>query len=863
MNSINITFENPWLLLLLIPALAVILIPFFRIPKSRRKTVKKILPVVLHSVIAFLLVLIISGFSIVEKSRTHAVMILADFSYSTQNLHKNINTHAEELLKIIDEKTPVGVIAFSAEQIYSIKLDENTKTLKTEMLENEATNIADALEYAFEVAPKDKALRIILLSDGLENEGNADAMAYYLSTRGVRIDAMYYDSINSSYPEVQIGSFTGPEGCYIGTEVSLVADIKTNHKTSSKISLYDGDTLIYTKDMELKEGSNVAEIKLIPESAGIGKYKIVVSDVQDTVEKNNSAYFCLDVADRPSVLILSPEKHKARELEAVLKVNNNVTLMTAYDAPNTITELCKYDEIILSNVGYYDLPRSFDQLLDIYVSVYGRSLLAVGGDSTFMYGNMLDTTLESMLPVEFKLNESVEGRTVALMLVLDCSSSMNTERMTVSKQGAINCLQVMSENDYVGIVSFSTEAYLEAPLTAANDNNKETLKRVISGLKNGSGTYYSPALKLAKDELLKSDADIKHIMFLSDGQPVDGGYDQIVMEASEAGITVSTIGLGFYSSNLEYMAMVGKGRYYYVSGADELPDIMLSETEQAKANSYIVGDFTPVVSDFGELTENIGDAKLPNLGGYLGMTLKENGNAYISTETGHPIYSEWQYGQGKVAVFASDFTGEWSRAWFDSDLGKSLISQMVATTVDDIHNYSALVPRYEVDGSRVNVYVTSPNQKSDNTVSIEVLYETSAVPDVIQMTELYPGSYKATFDVIGEGKYEITFKEYDKVKTQIDEVRLSAAISYPEEYDRFKSSGKPLLENICSYSGGTVHESTLSLADIKMPSIRILHDPVIPFAVVCMLLLLTDIAVRKLRWRDIKKYFLRFTAKDQ
>ena len=61
MNSFKLTFESPWALLLLIPALALVLLPWLFLPKERRAGFRKTAPLVLHGIAAVLLVLILLG----------------------------------------------------------------------------------------------------------------------------------------------------------------------------------------------------------------------------------------------------------------------------------------------------------------------------------------------------------------------------------------------------------------------------------------------------------------------------------------------------------------------------------------------------------------------------------------------------------------------------------------------------------------------------------------------------------------------------------------------------------------------------------------------------------------------------------
>ena len=98
----------------------------------------------------------------------------------------------------------------------------------------------------------------------------------------------------------------------------------------------------------------------------------------------------------------------------------------------------------------------------------------MGGKNTFMYGGMKGTGLEDMMPVSFDFDETDSEDNIALMLVLDCSRSMtnnNSPNLSVAKQGAIKCVESMTENDYIGLVTFHTDAdlscvrHLEGELT--------------------------------------------------------------------------------------------------------------------------------------------------------------------------------------------------------------------------------------------------------------------------------------------------------------------------------------------------------------------------------------------------------------
>ena len=61
MKNFTIYFSNPWLLLLLVPAVALTLIPYFRRPKRYRRTRNRIVSMTLHLIAMLLTVSLLAG----------------------------------------------------------------------------------------------------------------------------------------------------------------------------------------------------------------------------------------------------------------------------------------------------------------------------------------------------------------------------------------------------------------------------------------------------------------------------------------------------------------------------------------------------------------------------------------------------------------------------------------------------------------------------------------------------------------------------------------------------------------------------------------------------------------------------------
>ena len=849
MSSIEIVFQKPWFLLLAIPAFAVILLPFFRLPARRRKSFKRIAPVVLHLLTVLLLVLTVSGFSLLRSEKEQAVMLVADMSDSTQSVRGAIKEHAAQLLELIDRNTPVGVVAFGKDSVYCVELNDK-RELTLSKVDGTATDITAALTYAAEQLPAGQAGRIILLTDGEQTGVDSQPVAEALAARGVRLDAMFYDTSVPTEPEVQITGITAPEGVYSGKEAVFTVEVETNVDTKVNLFLYDDNASADSIEANAVAGSNIYELRTTPETAGVHGYKVMVRGQQDTMKENNESYVALNVAGQPSVLIVAESFDAAKPLEDILQNSCDTTTVMARQVPKTLVELCNYDQVILSNVSYRSLPTDFDLLLEQYVKQYGRSLLTLGGEDTYMYGGMNDTKLEELLPVELELTQNSEARSVAMMLVIDTSGSMTqhgSPNLAMAKQGAIGCIESMTENDYAGLVVFNETAYLQAEIGVCDDTKKANMNRIISGLTTYAGTKYTDAIRMAHRELLNVDADVRYMMFLSDGRPNDKGYTEAVQAAAADGITVSTIALGFNGTVLERMADVGGGRYYNVTSAMELPEIMLSETEQVTVDSMMTGTFTPYVAVESELGKP-GDA-LPVLEGYLGTSLKENATAWFAVGDDHPLYASWDCGAGSVASFTSDLNGTWSSAWLSSPEGVETIQKMARESMGDAHRESSLEAEVLMQGNVAQVKVITA-EAGDHQVELTAV--AGRDENKLTLTPVGDGVYEGTMTLPDEGVYELMFSQTDAAGTMVDHLETAVAVSYPKEYDAFANGGDTMLELLCSYSGGGVFTDPEELVKAKAKTAPEVLDPLVLFAVLCCIMMLADIAIRKLRWKDVK-----------
>lgn len=850
MNSFELVLERPLLMLLMIPAAAVVLLPFLRIPARRRNHWKKIVPVILRMTVCLLLSFCLAGLSLIVKTDSQSVVILMDLSDSTKEAHEKIISYSNDLMSQVEGKC--GVVAFAGDYIYEVEFDSDGASAHPVEVLSGDTNISSALEYAASLLPNDSNRRIILLSDGKETSGDAAAAAYTLASQGYRVDALYVESSYQNNSEIQISDVTMPDNIFAGEPIDIAVTVESNVKASAELVLYSGEDSLSRVPVSVEKGTNSFFLTTTVAHAGVNTYRVELQSGTDTLLSNNRMYSYVNAAGESTVLVVADNPERISGLAGILDPLCELTVVPSEEAPDTIVGLCDYDEIILVNVNANDLPDGFAGNLSSYVSAFGRSVLTVGGSGTYMYGNMKGSALEEMMPVQLMLTDDQGGGTSALMLVLDTSVSMR-RNLPLEKQGAIQCVNSLAAKNSVGLVSFNRNAYLSSPLIKAREKNKATLNRIISGLYVENGTHYTEALRLAQGQLVNSDADSKHVIFLSDGDPSDTGYTQVVKAMADAGITVSTISVGYTSPILSELADIGGGRYYDVKTVKDLPNIMLTETEQSIVNSMLLGRVTPLIENESKLTEGFDGTSLPALEGYLGVTIKENAEASLVTEQGHPVYAKWNYGLGTVASFMSDLEGNWSSEWLSTETGRLLIERMMSTIISDTHNESTMAAKFEKNGTKTAVFVECMAPALNGSVTLDVTMP-SGETVAYSLHEVNTGFFEGEIDTAMTGIYEMRFLQSDGEGITVDYLDTALAISYSTEYDAFSESGEGLLEQVCSYSGGEVADNPEALSAVEMNKVDDIKDPLIPIALVCAAFLLADLILRLLRWKDIKEF---------
>jgi Ca-activated chloride channel family protein len=144
--------------------------------------------------------------------------------------------------------------------------------------------------------------------------------------------------------------------------------------------------------------------------------------------------------------------------------------------------------------------------------------------------------------------EVIETQGVAVMVVLDVSSSMDARDVAPSRlERAKLDLRTLFEGlagNQIGLILFAGTAYVQLPLTSDVFSAEVFLNAASSGAITQQGTAIDSALRLALDSLKDYDPAQSVIVLASDGESQQGDPLLGAQLAADRGIKIYTVGYG-------------------------------------------------------------------------------------------------------------------------------------------------------------------------------------------------------------------------------------------------------------------------------------------------------------------------------
>ncbi len=659
------------------------------------------------------------------------------------------------------------------------------------------TDVAAALEGAVASLPPHHVPRIVLLSDGNATHGDLNRAVEHLELRAVRV---YPKPTAARFEgDTWIDSLTASATVRAGSPFDLHVDVYAQVPAQGRLLVMSGDEVLATEELQLQPGLTSLALLPVVDRAGSTTLDVVLQLDSDPKLDNNLAQVALQARERARVLYIEGVPRTSGFLaDALSQGGFDVTVVSPLAMPINWTDFDDYELVIMSDVLPEMIRPETMEAIAYYVQERGGGFVLAGGESVYGEEGYAETRLEEVLPVWFKAER--EPKDLVLVIALDKSYSMVGDKMALAKEASKAAARLLEDEQQFGLLAFDYHFYWPVPIQLAR--NKQSIEDRISSVEASSPTNIYPALQDVYTSLQTIDAEVKHVILLSDGKTYEDDYEGLVTRMREDDITVSTVAVGDKADRelLGSIADWGSGRSYFIADPTRVPEVFIDETQMAQGITIEEGDdVVPVVRKRIEVLSGLDMDEVPPLLGYVRTMPKDGAEIIIDTgEDGDPILARWQFGLGRALVFASDVKNRWSAPWLEWEGYGKFWSQLVRENLrqSDLSEPGLTVARTR-GAATVSLDLVDGRGRFRNAVRPSVLVTVGDTePRTVQLSQVAPGSYEAR---IGAAAEEPLTVSWAGDRNESAERRLLPGID-PEL--RYRAPDQALLRGLARATGG-------------------------------------------------------------
>jgi Mg-chelatase subunit ChlD len=748
-----------------------------------------------------------------------------------------------------------------------------------------ATNLEEALLRALPAFAPGLARRIVLVSDGHQTEGDVWRAMLRLQAEGVRVFAV--PAAVAAERDAWVEAIAVPEGVREGAPTDVEARLFSRMSGSARVELSIGERSAVARNVMLAPGENRVSLNVRFPRAGAQDVTVKVSAPGDQLARNDALTEDVFVQPRPHVLYVEGGAQGAHPLADALTAQGiRVSVATVQSLSGDPRLLSGKDAVILSDVRAESIGADAAQRLQAFVRDQGGGLVFAAGENTYGQDGFAKSDVERLLPVKFEAKRKRQDLDVVLLI--DRSASMRGGKIEVAKAAALATLDLLEEEQGLGVVAFDARPHEIVPLGPVGD--KRQAENLISRMTSSGQTDIYHALLHAQRSLAESRAEIKHIILLSDGltapPPADavgangqgsrgprikyltaespwprydddltGGFQGIMAQLAAAKVTLSTVVMG-EGPDVKFMttlAQWGHGRTYIARSDGEVPSLFAGETRRVRGDAVVEEPFRPQVKAWSPTIAGVDFAGGPELRGYVESKPKRFSDVLLEAKKDLPLLAETHYGLGKTVVFLSDVKNRWAADWLGWPGYAKLWGQVVRDSVrrDAGDGVSWRVTR---EGASALLQLTALNRdggyRSDLAPRVRVT-PPSGDSSVVELRQVAPGRYTTRVPLAATSVLPWRFDLLPGADLQAADVARAGNrrlfYAYSDEY-RLLPPNLPLLRALSEQTGGAL---TPRVDEIFRPrgdgGIR--TASLWPyFAAAALLFFLLDILVRRAPW---------------
>lgn len=753
------------------------------------------------------------------------------------------------------------------------------------------SNLQAALQLAYGLYSPGYLKRAVLLSDGVQTDGDFLAEANRARDFGVRLFTVPYR--RPVPPEVAVRGLRMPDKVKVGETFEIHADIYASRKTKAHAKLYQGEALNGlegVRDLELKAGPNDILFRSVNRQAGQVTYLFELDQIaEDTFKENNRYAATIDVPGRPRVLYVEGTPQHGGPLSRALTAQQfDVDMRPPAGFPGTLKELEGYDFVILSDTPREAISLDAQERVHEYVAQLGGGFLFAGGEAGYGLGGWQHTTIERILPVRMDNERKKEMPSVAMSIIIDRSGSMTGLPLEMAKAAAKATVGVLGGDDLVEVIAFDSVPIRYVKMQPAR--NRSRIAAEIARIQAGGGTEIFPALDMGYNDMTVTQARKKHVILLTDGRAPTGGLHELAGQMALEAITVTTVGLGNDVDD-QLLKMIadasGSRRYHAVQDPTQLPRIFTKDAEELVRKAAVEEYFRVRVVEDASFLRALDLSQAPFLRGYVSTKTKPTPaqELLVSEDTGEPILARWHVGLGWTLAWTSDVKTQWATDWVTWAGWEKFWGQLVHEHMRQKHRRE-LDMKTEVVGGQLHaavdafgaderfennltsrLYIVGPEPVKEQGCKLDADCAALAYGEcspqahtcrsrALDLKQTAPGRYEATVPLDKYGSFLLRAEHMHEDKDgQLRQVAVSyghISNPYPREYASFEPD-LAIMEKGAHATGGSLDPPTVAAVFDPAGEKVTYHEELWSrFIFAAIVVFLLDLLVRRVRIFDRK-----------
>ena len=674
--------------------------------------------------------------------------------------------------------------------------------------------------------PHDSAKRIVIISDGNENVGDALAQARGLAEAGISIDVVPIRS--RSRAEVAVEKLTLPTDVRRGQPFDLRVVLNNTTPPGDGDGTVSGrlqvmrkagehEQLLAEERITLPPGKRVfidpradrrcrTSTTTRPASSPIGREttrcRRTIRPRTFTHVRGSGQVLLIEDHEHQGEYDLLVERLRAQNLEVTVRSQSTEDLFT------DLAQLQPFDTVLLANVPREHFSDNQISILVRNTQNLGSGLVMLGGPNSFGAGGWTNTADRRGHAGRLSDQER-QSRADRRPGPAD-ARLRDRGRQPLAKGRRPGSHQDPGRSRLLRRAALDRHRRhwlwgRPAGMMQVGANRNQMLAR-LDRMTPGDMPQFDPAMVMARDAFKKlQDAAVKHMIIISDGDP-SAPTSGVINSLKGMQVKVSTVAIGTHgpaeSSLLKRIANQTGGTYYAVNNPKMLPRIYQKEARRVSRPLIFErkDGLTPRVRFPHEMIQGI--ESVPPITGFVMTTLKEKPLLEVSLISPLPegdganntILASWTFGLGKTVAFTTDAGKRWASAWTDWENYDKFFSQMVRWSMRPVGDTGKFTVATDVEDGKVKLVITALD-KDDEFLNFLDMGGTVVGPDMkpinLDVKQTAPGRYVGEFETKSKGNFFVLLSP-GAGRTPI---RVGVNVPYSDEF-RDRQTNEGLLKSL-------------------------------------------------------------------